>query len=66
MKICLGSSDREGTALQSTPQSASAANNAARDAPLVCIFWCAVAMGGLVQGRPIDSVRQILPVQVGT
>lgn len=22
-----------------------------------CIFWCAVALGGLVRGRPIPSVR---------
>lgn len=25
--------------------------------PSTCIFWCAVAIGGLVQGRPIDMVR---------
>lgn len=23
----------------------------------VCSFWCAVALGGLVQGRPVESVR---------
>lgn len=25
--------------------------------PSICIFWCAVALGSLVQGRPIKSVR---------
>lgn len=24
--------------------------------PATCMFWCAVALGGLTQGRPIDSV----------
>lgn len=23
----------------------------------VCTFWCAVAVGGLLQGRPLEAVR---------
>lgn len=25
--------------------------------PSTCVFWCAVAIGSLVKGRPIESVR---------
>ena len=25
--------------------------------PSTCVFWCAVALGALVKGRPIESVR---------
>lgn len=25
--------------------------------PSTCIFWCAVALGALVQGNPVESVR---------
>lgn len=27
-----------------------------RTGALVCTFWCAVAMGGLLQGQPVESV----------
>ena len=27
--------------------------------PSICTFWCAVAIGALVKGRPIDSVRDM-------
>ena len=28
--------------------------------PSTCVFWCAVTLGSLVKGRPIESVRNIV------
>lgn len=28
--------------------------------PSTCVFWCAVALGALVRGNPIESVSNIL------
>lgn len=30
--------------------------------PSTCIFWCAVALGALVKGHPIESVRSSIPI----
>lgn len=30
--------------------------------PPTCTFWCAVAMGALVKGSPVESVRRCTPV----
>ena len=27
--------------------------------PSICTFWCAVAIGALVTGRPVESVRDV-------
>ena len=34
-----------------------AADNELHVDPSTCVFWCAVALGSLVKGRPIESVR---------
>ena len=32
--------------------------------PSTCVFWSAIALGSLVQGRPVESVRNGVPVFV--